>query len=350
MSLEALGSHWLHPDRTLYGRKSCSTELLYLNDAPAGFDFAAAKARVEMVRAKGADVWLRVDWRPHNVLPQMFDDAGAFQYCQGIQQAVAEMDVRGVICGNEVNLHDETRDGEIQAWWVGRIVYGHTLPPDRTDCVYQFAKTARPGVQILAPAVAPWAAGSSAASGDTHGLRPPDGRPAVQSWESYQYDLARSCYDHQGHAPSISDIQFAIHTYGRVGTDGTANGGDREPWTDVRDWAHSYGAQFGSRWFQDANYYCRQGMLNSPYGVDYYPPVVVSEANTLTDAQPEKNYPLGWWKELTYYIRQFPNVMGLCAFVDQDYGDGWGRTAMTVPFGRLPLWNRDHDELLRLGW
>lgn len=91
-------------------------------------------------------------------------------------------------------------------------------------------------------------------------------------------------------------------------------------------------------------------MLNSPYGVDYYPPVVVSEANTLVDFQPKDNYPTGWWKELVYYIRQFPNVMGLCAFVDQDYGGMWGGTAMTVPTGRLPLWNRDHDELLRIGW
>lgn len=348
--LEALGSHWIHPDRNLYTKKSCSLELLYLNDASSGFDFAATRARVEMARSKGVDVWLRVDWKPGNVLPQMWDDDGVYQYCQGIQQAVAEMDVRGVVCGNEVNLHNETGGNEIQAWWVARVVYGHTLSNDRTDCVYQFARTAKMGVQVLAPPIAPWAAGSFAVAGDVHGLTPPDGRPAVQSWESYQYDLARSCYDSGNHVPTISDIQFAMHTYGRVGVDGKANGGPREPWTDVRDWTNSFGAQFGSRWLQDAIYYARQGMLRSAYGVDYYPPILVSECNTLTDSEPEVNYPTGWWKELTYYVRQFPNVMGLCAFVDQDYGGSWSRTSMTAGVGREPLWNKDHDDLLRLGW
>ncbi len=350
MTLEAIGSHWMNPDRQLYGRKSCAVELVYLNDPPPGFDLTALKQRVDMVRAKGADVWVRVDWRPRQVLPPMEDEAGVFDYVQGVQQLVAENDVRGIICGNEVNLHTETNGAEIQPWWVARIVYGHQLESDRTDCAYQFAKTARPSIQVLAPPVAPWAAEPDAGGGDTTDLTPPDGRPGVREWESYQFDLARSCYDSLGHVADTSAIQFAIHTYGRVG-DGTANGGAREPWTDVRNWENSFGAQWGSRWLQDAIYYCRQGRLHSPYAVDDAPLVLISEANTLTDGQyPQQNYPAGWWKELAYYANTFPNVMGLCAFVDQDLGQTWTRTSMSIPLGRLLEWNQDHDELLQNGW
>lgn len=348
--LEALGSHWIHPDRNLYGSKSCSLELLYLKDPLPGFGWDETKERVRMAREKEVDVWLRVDYRHRNVLPQMWDDGGVIEYCEGIQQAVAEMNVRGIICGNEVNMLAEVQDGEIQPWWVARVVYGHTIPGDRTDCVYQFAKTVREDIQVLAPAIAPWCGAPDGSAGDVSGLVAPDGRHQVQSWESYQYDMARSCYDSLGHVPNISDIQFCAHTYGRVGDDGNANNGEREPWTDVRDWQNSHGAQFGTRWFQDAIYYMREGQRNSPYGSDHYPPILVGEANTLTDGSPIFNYPKGWEKELVYYIRQFPNIMGLCMFVDQDYGGMWSRTCMTYGEGKLPLWDNDHDKLLRMGW
>ena len=36
MTLDRLGSHWLHPDRFLYGRPSFSVELLYARDPQPG--------------------------------------------------------------------------------------------------------------------------------------------------------------------------------------------------------------------------------------------------------------------------------------------------------------------------
>jgi hypothetical protein len=345
MSLDVLGSHWLHPDRTLYGRHSCSLELIYLNNAPSGFDFAGLSNRVNMVKSKGADLWIRIDWKPGQVLPPMFDDGNAYQYCNGVQQVVAQFHPKGVIIGNEPNLHSETGGTEMQAWWVARMVYGHTLPSDRTDCAFQFARTADASVRVLVPAVAPW---SPDTAGDTHGLVWPDGRSSGLPHESYTYDLSRSCYQScfEGHVPDIGDINFCDHVYGRVGT-GTLNGGANEPFTDVRG---STGAQFGSRWFQDNLYYHRQGQLQSGFGTDYYPPVLIGESNTLVDTNPDVNYPIGWEKNLVYYVRQFPNVMGLCMFVDQDLGGNWTHTAMTANLGHEPLWNRDHDELLRIGW
>ena len=353
MSLEAIGSHWLHPDRELHGRKSCALELVYLHGAEGGdFDPEGLKGRAQVARSKGADVWVRVDWRPHFVLPAVGDEDGVMDYIQCLQQIVAENDIRGVICGNEVNLHDETQGVDLPPDWVARVVYGRGLPTSRTDCVYQFAKTVRPTIQVLAPPVAPWAAAPNAATGDRSALRPPDGRQEVADWEAYQYDLARCCYDHGGHVPDPAEIQFAVHTYGRVGRSGADNGGLREPWTDVRitdpGW---FGAQAGSRWLQDAIYFIRQGMLNSPYRTDAWPSILISEANTLTEGnEPEVNYPTGWWKELASYADTFPNVMGLCAFVDQGLSDEWLPTSMSVPEGNLIFWNRDHDDLLKNGW
>ena len=346
MSLDALGSHWLHPDRTLYGRPSCSVELIYLTNATPGFDFTGLAARDSMLRSKGVKRYYRVDYAPGRVFPDMWDDGGAFNYCNGVQQVVAQFHPDGIICGNEPNLHSETNNQEMQAWWVARMVYGHTLPSDRTDCAFQFAKTADSNVRILAPAVAPW---SPDTGGDTQGLVWPDGRSGGLPHESYTYDMSRSCYQacFEGHVPDIGDINFCDHMYGRVGSDGTLNGGANEPFTDVRG---SMGAQFGTRWLQDAIYYHRQGQLQSGFGTDYYPPVLIGESNTLVDYNPSLNYPTGWWKNAVYYVRQFPNILGLCAFVDQDYGGMWTQTAMTAGIGREPLWNRDHDELLRIGW
>src|SRR5215471_21029146 len=285
--LDRLGSHWLHPDRDLHGCKSLSVELLYARDATPGFDWDAVGARIAMCRSKRVPVALRVDWRPRRVLPPMNDEDGVFDYVQAIQQAVADYNPAWIICGNETNLHSETGDEEIQPWWVARVVYGHQQPADRTDNCFQFAKTIDPHVQVLAPAVGPYSPDSA---GDATGLRIPDGREMLAPWESYMYDLARGCYDNGWHVPEIGDVKFAMHTYGRTGADGQDNGGAAEPFNDVRE--GTYGAQFGSRWLQDALWYCRQGLLNSPYGVDYYPGgILISEANTLTDAMPCDSYP-----------------------------------------------------------
>ena len=353
MALEAIGSHWLHPDRELHGRRSCALELVYLRGAEGGdFDPEGLSERVAVARSKGVDVWVRVDLQSQAVLPAVGNEAGVLEYIQAVQQIVAENDIRGIICGNEVNLHSETGGVDLPAAWVARVVYGHGLDPSRNDCAYSFAKAARPSIQVLAPPLAPWAAAPYAASGDRTGLTPPDGRVAVGDWEAYQYELARRCYDNAGHVPDPLDVQFAVHTYGRVGADGSDNGGAREPWTDVRiqdeGW---FGAQAGSRWLQDAIYYIRQGRLNSPDGTDESPSILISEANTLTEGhQPQNNYPAGWWKELARYADTFPNVMGLCAFVDQGLSDEWMRTSMSVPEGNLVAWNADHDDLLKNGW
>jgi hypothetical protein len=276
----------------------------------------------------------------------MYDENGVSDYVQAVQEAVADYHPRWLIAGNETNLHSETDDEEMQAWWVARVVFGHGTDPNDTGNVFQFARTADPDVMVLAPAVGPY---SPDTAGDTNGCEIPDGRGILAPWESYMYDLARSSYNNEWHVPEIGDVKFAIHTYGRTGGDGRANGGPEEPWNDVRE--GTYGAQFGSRWLQDALFYCRQGLLNSAYGVDYYPGgILISEANTLTDAMPCDSYPNGWWQNLIRYVNQFPNVMGLAAFVDQDLGGMWSDTAMSIPKEQLRVWNQDHDYALQQGW
>jgi hypothetical protein len=346
--LEALGGHFWHPDRNRYNRRGCTVELLYLHDATSGFDFDSAASRIKLANDRGIDTWLRIDWKPHKVFPDENDENGVFDYVQGCQQAAAQLKLRGIISGNEFNWTAETGGIACPPWWAARIVYGHRLDPSRTDCVYQFAKTADPNIRIVMGAVAPYAGVPNIhVDGDNHGLIVPDNRSDTIMSERYQYTLSRYSYDNWGHVPEIGEVQFAAHVYGRIGS-GSENGGALEPRRNVRGVA---GAQMGTRWFQDFLWYCREGQRNSPYGTDWAPPVLISEANTLHDGiGPRTNYQTGWWKECIYYVRQFQNVMGACVFVDQNYGGNWEETCVTINQGRTGLWNTDHDELLRIGW
>ncbi len=172
-----LGSHFLHPDRFLYGRLSFSVELVYRRNPTGGFDLNAARDRVRLARGKGAKVALRVDDAPGQSLPVNGDEAGAHAYAQWCQMLATDHIMRDcdwLICGNEPNL--------------------------------------------------------------------------------------------------------------------------------------------------------------------------------VAEKTPEQDYASGWWQQLVSYVNKLPNVMGLAAFVDQDYGAGWANTAMTSGLGRCPQWNTDHDALLRDGW
>jgi hypothetical protein len=354
--LEAVGGHW-YDDHPLYGHKSLTIEILHQYDPWGGVsDFNTVAWRLGEARARGLDCYVRIGQRPGNEIPPNGRNDLVYDFCNWLMQMAAHPYIggrcRGFIIGNEPNLSTE---GGVPAGWAARVVCGYTLPPDRTDCAAQFIWTANPDIEVFAPPVAPW---SPDTSGDNSGLVLPDGRDVALPHELYQYDLAQKCYigaaSNHGHpsdeSQQIGKVKFGIHTYGRVGWDGTANGGAWEPWTDVRG---AGGAQWGTRWFQDSMYYISQGMLNSPYGVAYSPGgVIVSEANTFTDGWwPSNNYPVGWWKELAYYLRQFDNVMGVAGFVDRAVLDPqWARTAINGSNGRLPLWKRDHEELLRIGW
>jgi hypothetical protein len=65
---------------------------------------------------------------------------------------------------------------------------------------------------------------------------------------------------------------------------------------------------------------------------------------------PETNYPAGWWVAMARYVDTLPNVMGLAAFCDQDYGGFWTSTSLTGGTGRLAEWDADHSYLLENGW
>jgi hypothetical protein len=142
----------------------------------------------------------------------------------------------------------------------------------------------------------------------------------------------------------FEEVMFALHTYSRVGTDGTANGGAFEPWRDVRG---PFGAQWGTKCLDDMLYAI--AMANGGAA----PPIVISEWNSLTDGAPITNYPKGLLQQVVRYVNFKPNVMGFASFVDKNYGGGWGQTAMTGYLDqyapRLKDWDADHDSLLRNG-
>lgn len=340
-----IGSHFLHPDRNLHGNPTFSVELLYLNDAPAGFGVAAARQRVQMCLDKGAMVALRVDWANRQALPPTGDNNSVSEYVEACQQIAADETFRRcswLICGNEPNLADENRSmgRPMEAYWPARVVFGHGTPTDSTDNVYQYVRTVHPTMQVLLPAVAPY---SPEMGGDANMPTPIDGRSAWAPWESYQYAMWLHAYGNDWHA-DIGEVKGAMHTYGMPGI---ASVGPGEPFTDQRE--PSYGAQFGSRWLQDGLSLAVEAQW-SVYGSAWHPWVLVTEANVYRPPQtPRADYPAGWWLQLAKYVGSLPNIMGLAAFVDQDYGNNWGDTAMTIPMGRLPQWDADHNSMLEVG-
>ena len=57
-------------------------------------------------------------------------------------------------------------------------------------------------------------------------------------------------------------------------------------------------------------------------------------------------------QQVVAYIRFKPNVDTLCQFVDQNYGNGWTDTCMTMgpSYPKLWAWNNDYDNILTTGW
>lgn len=340
-SLAKIGSHFLHPDRILYGRGIADVELVYAVAPAPGFDFNAAQSRAQMAFNRGAEVYLRVDYQPGQTLPA---DEGSLQtYLNFIAQIASDGTlgrIRGLIAGNETNTPNEWRvTGQpLTAEWVARVVYGYGRDPADTSNVYQYAKTFSPAIRVFAPPVGPW----NPALAGSMWYQPPRGRSNLSPWELYSYELVWKSYNNNWHAP-YDEVSFAVHTYSRVGVDGTANGGALEPWSDVTG---PYGAYWGTQWLDDFKYLSAQANGGSPV------PMVISEWNSGTDAPPDNSYPAGLLQNVIQYVNFTPNVFALCQFVDQDYGGNWTAYSLTAePWNpHIAAWNSDYDSVLRNGF
>jgi hypothetical protein len=296
-----------------------------------------------MALDKGCDVWLRIDYEPGQTLPPTGRDGALREFCQWAGQSVAADSVlgrsRGIICGNETNLSAEWRVSQIPltAEWVARCVYGFGTGTGDTGNLFQAIKTANPAIRVMAPAVGPF---NPESTGSVL-YPPPDGRAMLSPWERYQHELALKCYQNNFHAPA-AEVQFAMHTYSRVGKHGTDFGGAQEPRQDNRE--GQFDAQFGTRCLSDMLHAIKQANGNVA------PTIVISEWNPGTDAAPIDCYPDGLLQEVVRYVNTVPNVLALCSFVDQDLG-GWRDFSMTTAGeSRLQDWDQDYDELLRNGW
>jgi hypothetical protein len=355
--LKALGCHWLDPKRAIFRKPTFTVELLYRQGGADQFQWDATRERVDGYikrRAAGEplQVALRADYAHRQSLPPADNDDAVAEYVEWLQ-AIADDDVFGrcewLVCGNEPNLavENERMGQPMPAAWVARVVYGHGRPAEETDNAFQFVRSRNPRIQVLLPAIAPY----SPEMWGSRGMPPfPDGdevRPGWSPWESYQFDLFASAYDNNWHTP-LGEVKSALHTYGRIGSDGTDNGGSDEPNRDVRE--DQYKAQFGTRWLGDALYLFRKAQ-NEIYGTEYDPWVLVTECNTWHPPDtPRLNYAAGWWNSAVNYVHGLPNVMGLAAFVDEDLDGSFGDMSMSSAEGHLPEWSADFDQLIRNGW
>lgn len=351
-----VGSHWMHQDRVLYGNPSCDIELIYVKNSPPGFDAESVRNRVKTIFKKGdVDIWLRLDWQPGQTLPPAGDTKALVEYTQ-MAANIAKDDilstVAGIICGNEPNHKTEWRVSEIPLTprWVAKCVYEDT---------FQAVKKQSSDMLVIAPAV-------SVFTSDLTGSKlylPPDDRVLLSPWERYMYEMAYFCYDK---GLPAAEVIFAMHTYSRVGPDGNLNGASKEPASGVRE--EAYGAYFGTQSLDDLLYAAAQS------NGGFLPPIIVSEWNCFADAAPNISYPKGLLKEVVKYILSKPNVLGFANFVDEDRSGVWNNTAMSYSKktkqskivegddgeeevwyyedrvqAKLDDWNRDFDDLLRIG-
>jgi len=119
---------------------------------------------------------------------------------------------------------------------------------------------------------------SDANSSDTYSINMP--------WLNYFNEVCRNIY--QGASgKGIGVDGFAIHAYGRTGTDGTANGGANEPHTDVQGQGWATGAWAGFTVYKNW-----RDIINQH---DAAAPIWITETNTDTDAHSNQSYPSGWY-------------------------------------------------------
>ena len=360
MALETVGGHFLHPQRELHGRRSCSVEVVQFEMPLPGYDRLSVQGRIQQMLSKGnVDIWVRVDYSSVSSQPPLNDVQALFRFnsfLQGLTADPAFGRARGFIIGNEPNLT------ATPAWWVARCVYGFNSEPGDTNNAYQFITTVNPAMLMLAPALAPW---SPAADGDLGQLAgdpayvvPPDGRAGLMPWERYQGALAWRCYNNNFHVP-YDQIKFCMHVYSNIQAAEVSGFPANEPAMDLRD-ATWHNAHNGSHVFDDLQYQLIWAAGGNP------PPIVISEWNTFVNGQLTcDNYPAGLLVNLIRtYLRFKPNLLGFANFVDLNHAGTcatWQKTAVTgyldtsgclndVQKERLRRWDTDFNVLLAEGW
>ena len=142
MALETVGGHFLHPQRELHGRRSCSVEVVQFEMPLPGYDRLSVQGRIQQMLSKGnVDIWVRVDYSSVSSQPPLNDVQALFRFnsfLQGLTADPAFGRARGFIIGNEPNLT------ATPAWWVARCVYGFNSEPGDTNNAHQFITTVNP--------------------------------------------------------------------------------------------------------------------------------------------------------------------------------------------------------------
>lgn len=364
MTLETVGAQWAHPDRTTYGRPTCSVELVYASQGWAAVE--ALRPRLRALLAKG-DVWLRLDYAPGQSLPPDGDYVAKYDYAAFAGQLAADPDfgrVRGLIAGNEPNLRGENSMGAtgLPASWVMAVVAGSGLDPSDLATVYDQVAGR---VDVLLPAVAPWSADTD---GTLDWYPTPDGATGTMPWHRYCATLYWHAYN-ASRLPYLA-VKGAFHAYSNTVLC-TALGLDPafEPtYLDALrnpDWLNChYGVRVYDELLQQAS--VQAGNATPPHVMTEWNSLVGRAGDWTTDpAWPCNSYPGGLEQSVVQYVASKPNLMGFAVFVDDAGMTGcpeWAGTAMTggapgaafcltdAQRRRLLAWNADHDAVLRLGW
>jgi hypothetical protein len=295
---------------------------------------------VRVSHQAGRNVIVRVDYAEGQNLPP--SESSLSSYVSTLTTICQNADFRnhawGYIIGNEPNASFENSGlTPMTPSWYARVFCGFGTSSNRTDNALQTIRGHQPSARVLIGAVGPWNTDAN-------------GSPAFTldcPWLNYFNEMCQ----HIGEAMVFRGLGAvdgcAIHTYGRVGTSGTLNGGKNEPHNHVQAPPPSP----PSAWFGFTTYKNRLDVIDShDLGGIAGSPIWITETNTRTDAPSKDSYPSGWYIEALKQIydsnASWERIMSVCWFVDRDYGDHWPDEALTDPIEKCEDADDDFNQAL----
>ncbi|MFN0072845.1 MAG: hypothetical protein ACKVVP_15275 [Chloroflexota bacterium] len=351
------GATWVDNSRPWITRNKTGTDVwhVYMHPPapPAGGsadNFANVRDNISMSRQSTPkqNVLLRVDYAEGQSLPWNATTRG--EYLGFLQQICADPIFRenllGFIIGNECNSQDENRQsgGTMNPDEWARTYNGYGSGASATDNAFQVIRAALPDARVLVGAVAPYNPQA-------------DGSPAFAipvPWLNYFNQLCLRVTQRMTQAGLSAPDGFALHAYGRVGDDGTANGGSQEPHRSVPSPVpYPASAEYGFRVY-------RQWLaVMDGYPLLQLAPVWITETNTFTTTHCDQSYPMnppGWYFEAVKEIYDFNHdpfvsvqnrIKSVCWFVDRNFDGNWGLDAISGhTMGRLGAASNDFNSVL----
>ena len=262
----------------------------------------------------GHHVMLKIKWMPNNDLPKTREDL--VRYCDAVGRISERFQSIPLdICfGNEPNWHNYTAEYvQMESGWAAHVISraASSWTSDNRLFIVPMATFCGNQKYISSREVS-------------------DGSPWADYFANFLSILPTYKIPWEG---------VVLHSYGRVGSDGTLNNGADEPFTDVRD-------RQGWRWGSNV----LETWLECLQATQYKDALIyIGECNTRTDGTSRHSYPAGW---LLNFVKRCHELIpaerwaGLAYFRDYDKDRTWPDESLEWAHDNLEVANFDLTALL----